>query len=81
MCHGKTQNGALFCSEDCEERHYDYVDINILSLWIDRTLSKMNCYERYIEVVKFSKRHNMDMTLVEIKIERKYFLKICKGKI
>jgi hypothetical protein len=80
MCRGKTQNGALFCSTECEDIHYDYVMIAIPDLWVKKTLDAMNCYERYIEITRFSKRHNINQKLVETKIERKYMLKICKGK-
>ncbi len=80
MCREKTQNGALFCSKECEERHYDYVEIAIPNLWIKHTVDRMNCYERYIEIVKFSKRHNMDISLVIMKIIRTYSLNICKDK-
>lgn len=80
MCGKKTQNGAVFCSKDCEELHYEYVLISIPSLWVKNTLDSMNCYERHIEIVKFSKRHNMNIKLVTTKIIREYSLKICKDK-
>jgi hypothetical protein len=80
MCRTKTQNGALFCSKECEEMHYEYVLISIPSLWIKSTIDKMNCYERYIEIVKFAKRHNMNRDLVIEKITRTYSLRICKDK-
>ena len=80
MCGEKTQNGALFCSKECEETHYEYVLISIPRLWIKNRVDKMNCYERYIEIVKFSKRHNMNLGLVITKIQREHSLKICKDK-
>jgi len=80
MCASKTQNGALFCSKECEEKHYEYVLISIPSLWIKNNIDKMDCVKRYKEIVKFSNRHNMNLELVITKISREYSLKICKDE-
>ncbi len=80
MCESKTHNGALFCSKECEERHYDYISLSIPKEWIKRTLRRLNCGDRILEIKSFSKRHNLNIELVLLKIERNYTLKKCKDK-
>ncbi len=80
MCGSKTHNGALFCSKECEERHYDYISLSIPDKWIKKTLCRLNCGDRILEIESFSMRHHMDIKLVLLKIERNYTLKKCKDK-
>jgi hypothetical protein len=78
MCDKKTQNSAIYCCKECEEKHYECVLVTIPARWVKNTLERLNCYERFLEAVKFSKRHNIDEELVFRKIQRMYSIRICK---
>ncbi len=81
MCGVKTQNGAMFCSKECEEDHYSYVEVTLPVSWVDKTLRKMNKKDRYNEVIKFSIRHEFRFVLVEKKLKEYHSMILCKDKI
>jgi len=81
MCFSKTQNGAIYCSDECAELHYDYIAIEIPRLWVKNRLATASCSERYKMIIDFSRRHNYNIDLVVARIERQYLLDVCKEKI
>ncbi len=78
MCSKKTQNGATFCSKECEEEHYDYIMVTIPSLWIKETISRIDCTKRMKEIRLFAARHNANIAHVIQKIQDKYKIELCK---
>lgn len=79
LCGQSVVGNAMFCSEDCSERHYDYVLIDVPKRWVQNTLVKIECPERYDVVVAYAKRHNFDLQLLKKKLKEKHNVDICRG--
>jgi hypothetical protein len=78
LCGAKVNGSAMFCSDECNERHYDYVLVDIPRRWVDNTLRRLSCPERYTAIVQYSKRHSFDLQLVKKKLVEKYEIDICR---
>lgn len=81
MCGEKTRNGAIYCSKACEDRHYDYIEVSIPTLWIKHSILRMNCEEKEKDIKAFAKRHNYDLDLVLLKLKRDFDISLCKDYI
>ncbi len=79
LCGKGIASNLMFCSEECSERHYDYILIDIPRRWVDNTLKKIKCPERYDAVVGYSKRHSYDLHLLKKKLVEKFNVDICRG--
>ncbi len=79
MCGTEVPGTAMFCSEECNERHYDYILVDIPRRWVDNTLLRLECPERYQAIVAYSKRHSFELQLVKKKLKEKFNINICRG--
>lgn len=79
LCGKNVSGSAMFCSEECMERHYDYVLIDIPRRWVENTLVKISCPDRYDAIVTYSKRHSFDLQLLKKKLREKFKIDICRG--
>jgi len=79
LCNAEVAGRAIFCSAECEERHYDYILIDVPRRWVSNTLERLKCPERYYAIVAYSKRHSYDLQLLRKKLKEKYKLDICRG--
>ena len=79
MCLGPTKNGSRYCSKECEQRHYSYIEISIPSAWVRNTVVRLPSRERYAIISSFAKRHSYKEDLVILRLERDHGIYIEKG--
>ena len=78
MCFKKVHVGSVFCSEECEEKHYEYVSIKIPELWVKNHLkTAKNCQEAFVMAKDFAEKHNYNLLLVIKRLIRQYKIDIC----
>jgi len=59
-----------FCSNDCRDNYFHYISIQTPKPFIKRLYTVHNESEREIEIIKYSKLHNMKLNLLRKKISK-----------
>ena len=72
LCSGTTKNGNRYCSKECEQDHYAYVEISIPKQWVRNTVMRTAPEKRYAIISSFAKRHSYRLDLVVLRLERQY---------
>jgi len=79
LCGNKVVGNAMFCSEECNEGHYDYILVDVSKRWVANTLSKIECPDRYDAIVAYANRHSFDIKLLKKKLKEKFNIDTCRG--
>jgi hypothetical protein len=67
-CKKKITMSKAFCSNDCRDDYFHFISIQIPKPFINRLYTFHNASEREIEIIKYSKLHNMKLKLLRKKI-------------
>jgi len=67
-CKKKITMSKAFCSDDCKENYFHLVSIQVPKPFINRLYTFHNESEREIEIIKYSKFHNMKLDLLRKKV-------------
>ncbi len=69
-CKKKITMSKAFCSEDCRDNYFHLISIQIPKPFISRLYTFHNASEREIEIIKYSKLHNMKLDLLRKKVHK-----------